>query len=70
MMIGQMFLMQTQAVQAIGQTLEAMQQVQQHQPLPQPKMQVQMLHMLRDKRAEFMRSHPLSLPTLQTPWTS
>jgi hypothetical protein len=55
MTIEQMFLMQTQAVQAIGQTLAAMQQVQQ-QPQPQP--QVQMLQMLRDKRAEFIRGHP------------
>jgi hypothetical protein len=53
MMIEQMFLMQTQAVQAIGQTLAAMQQ-QQHQPPPQP----QMPQMPRDKRAEFMRGHP------------
>jgi hypothetical protein len=35
MTIEQMFLMQTQAVQAIGQTLAAMQQVQ-HQSSPQP----------------------------------
>jgi hypothetical protein len=35
-----------------------MQQVQQQQPPPQPQMQVQMPHMLRDKRAEFMRGHP------------
>jgi hypothetical protein len=48
MTIEQMFLMQTQAVQAIGQTLAAMQQ---HQPPPQPQMP-------RDKRAEFMRGHP------------
>jgi hypothetical protein len=40
--------MQTQAVQAIGQTLAAMQQ---HQPPPQPQMP-------RDKHAEFMRGHP------------
>jgi hypothetical protein len=53
MTIEQMFLMQTQAVQAIGQTLAAMQQ-QQHQPPPQP----QMPQMPRDKRAEFMRGHP------------
>jgi hypothetical protein len=53
MTIEQMFLMQTQAVQAIGQTLAAMQQ--QHQPPPQPKMP----QMPRDKRAEFMRGHPL-----------
>jgi hypothetical protein len=50
MTIEQMFLMQTQAVQAIGQTLAAMPQ-QQHQPPPQPQMP-------RDKRAEFMRGHP------------
>jgi hypothetical protein len=36
MKIEQMFLMQTQAVQAIGQTLAAIQQ--QHQPPPQPQM--------------------------------
>jgi hypothetical protein len=36
MTIEQMFLMQTQAVQAIGQTIAAMQQVQQQQPAPQP----------------------------------
>jgi hypothetical protein len=47
-----MFLMQTQAVQAIGQTLAAMQQ--QQQPPPQPHMP----QMPRDKRAEFMRGHP------------
>jgi hypothetical protein len=35
-----------------------MQQVQQ-QPPPQPHMQVQMPQMPRDKRAEFMRGHPL-----------
>ena len=46
----QMFLMQTQAVQAIGQTLAAIQQQQQQAP-PQPQMP-------RDKRAEFMRGHP------------
>jgi hypothetical protein len=50
MTIKQMFLMQTQAVQAIGQTLAAIQQ-QQHQPPPQPQMP-------RDKRDEFMRGHP------------
>jgi hypothetical protein len=50
MTIEQMFLMQTQAVQAIGQTLAAMQQ--QHQPPPQPQMP-------REKRAEFKRGHPL-----------
>jgi hypothetical protein len=58
MTIEQMFLMQTQAVQAISQTLVAMQEVQQQQPTPQPQMQVQMSQMPRDKRAEFMRSHP------------
>jgi hypothetical protein len=52
MMIEQMFLMQIQEVQAIGQTLAAMQQ--QHQPPPQP----QMPQMPRDKRAKFMRGHP------------
>jgi hypothetical protein len=67
MTIEHMLLMQTQTVQAIGQTLAVMQQVQQHQPPPQPQMQVQMP---RDKRAEFMRGHPLSLPMLLTPWTS
>jgi hypothetical protein len=51
MTIEKMFLMQTQAVQAIGQTLAAMHQVQQQQPPPQPQMP-------RDKRAEFMRGHP------------
>ena len=56
MIVEQMFMMQTQAVQAIGQTLAAMQQVQQ-QP-PQPQVQVQMPQVPRDKRAEFMRSHP------------
>jgi hypothetical protein len=50
MTIEQMFLMQTQAVQAIGQTLAAIQQ--QQQPPPQPQMP-------EDKRAEFMRGHPL-----------
>jgi hypothetical protein len=39
MSIEQMFLMQTQAVQAIRQTLAAMQQVQQ-QPQPLPQMQM------------------------------
>jgi hypothetical protein len=48
--------MQTQAVQAIGQTLAAIQQQQQQQPPPQP----QMPQMPRDKRVEFMRGH---LPT-------
>jgi hypothetical protein len=38
MTIEQMFLMQTQAVQAIGQTLAAIQQQQQQQPPPQPQM--------------------------------
>jgi hypothetical protein len=52
MKIEQMFLMQTQAFQAIGETLAAMQQVQQQ---PQPQLQVQMP---RHKRAEFMRGHP------------
>jgi hypothetical protein len=46
--------MQTQAVQAIGQTLASMQQVQQQQAPPQP----QMPQMPRDKRVEFMRGHP------------
>jgi hypothetical protein len=50
MTIEQMFLMQTQAIQAIGHTLAAIQQ-QQQQPPPQPQMP-------RDKRAEFMRGHP------------
>jgi hypothetical protein len=49
MSIEQMFLMKTQTVQAIGQTLAAIQQ-QQQQPQPQP----QMPQMPRDKRAEFM----------------
>jgi hypothetical protein len=53
--------MQTQAVQAIGQTLAAKQQVQQ-QSQPQPQMQ--MTQMPRDKRAEFMRGH-LSHPVLE-----
>jgi hypothetical protein len=52
MSIEKMFLMQTQVVQAIGQTLAAIQQ--QQQPPPQPKMP----QMPRDKRAEFMRGHP------------
>jgi hypothetical protein len=34
MIVEQMFMMQTQAVQAIGQTLAAMQQVHQKPPLP------------------------------------
>jgi hypothetical protein len=59
MTIEQMFLMQTEAVQAIGQTLAAMQQVQQQPPLPQAQVQVQMPQVPRDKRAEFMRGHPL-----------
>jgi hypothetical protein len=50
MTIEQMFLMQTQTDQGIGQTLAAMQQ--HHQPPPQ------MPQMPRDKRAEFMRGHP------------
>jgi hypothetical protein len=54
MSIEQMFMMQTQAVQAIGQTLAAIQQQQQQQPPPQP----QMPQMPRDKRVEFMRGHP------------
>jgi hypothetical protein len=54
MSIEQMFLMQTQAVQAIDQTLAAIQQQQQQQAPPQP----QMPQMPRDKRAEFMRGHP------------
>jgi hypothetical protein len=52
MMIEQMFLMQTQAVQTIGQTLVAIQQQQ------QPPPQTQMPQMPRDKRAKFMRGHP------------
>jgi hypothetical protein len=56
MTIEQMFLMQTQAVQAIGQTLVAMQQAQ-WQP-PPPPVQVQMPQVPRDKWAEFMRGHP------------
>jgi hypothetical protein len=36
MTVEQMFLMQTQAVPAIGQTLAATQQVQQQPPPPQP----------------------------------
>jgi hypothetical protein len=42
MSVEQMFMMQTQAVQAIGQTLAVMQQVQQQPPTPQPPVQVQM----------------------------
>jgi hypothetical protein len=52
MSIEQMFLMQTQAIQAIGQTLATIQQQQQAPPQPQ------MPQMPRDKRAEFMRGHP------------
>jgi hypothetical protein len=51
MTVEQMFMMQTQAVQAFGQTLAAMQQVQQQPPLPQPLVQVQMPQVPRDKRA-------------------
>jgi hypothetical protein len=58
--IEHMFLMQTQAVQATGQTLAAIQQ-QQQQPPPQPQMP-------RDKHAEFMRGHPQCSLTLPTPW--
>jgi hypothetical protein len=58
MTIEEMFKMQTQAVQAIGQTLAAMQQAQRQPPLPQPLVQVQMPQVPRDKRAEFMRGHP------------
>jgi hypothetical protein len=58
MTIEQMFLMQIQVVQAIGQTLAAMQQAQQQPPPPQPPVQVQMPQVPRDKRAEFMRGHP------------
>jgi hypothetical protein len=50
MSIKQMFLIHTQAVQAIGQTLAAIQH-QQQQPPSQPQMP-------RVKRAEFMRGHP------------
>jgi hypothetical protein len=57
MSIEQMFLMQTQAVQAIGQTLAAIQQQQQQQQ-QQAQPQPQMPQMPRDKRAEFMRGHP------------
>jgi hypothetical protein len=55
MTIEQMFLIQTQAVKAIGQTLAAKQQAQQQ---PQPQSQVQMTRMIRDKRAEFTSGHP------------
>jgi hypothetical protein len=58
MTIEQMFLMQTQAVQTIRQTLAAMQQVQQQPPPPQPQVQVQLPQVPRDKQAEFMRGHP------------
>jgi hypothetical protein len=44
-----------------------MQQVQQQQPPPQPQVQVQMPHVPKDKQAEFMRGHPLSLPILLVP---
>jgi hypothetical protein len=57
MTIEQMFLMQTQALQAIDQMLAAVQQVQQQQPPPQPQVQVQMPQVPRDKQAEFMRGH-------------
>jgi hypothetical protein len=56
MIVEQMFMMQTQAVQAIGQTLAAMQQ---QPPPPQPQVQVKMPQVPKDKRAEFMRGHPL-----------
>jgi hypothetical protein len=58
MTIEQIFLMQTQAVQAIGQTLAAMHQVQQQPLPPHPQVQVQMPQVPRDKRAEFIRGHP------------
>jgi hypothetical protein len=58
MTIEQMFLMQTQAVQAIGQTLAAVQQVQQQQSPPQHHVQVQMPQVPRDMQEEFMRGHP------------
>jgi hypothetical protein len=58
MTVEQIFMMQTQAVQAIGQTLAAMQQVQQQPPPPQPPVKVQMPQVPRDKQAEFMRGHP------------
>jgi hypothetical protein len=48
MTIEQMFLMQTQAGQAIGQTLAAMQQAQQQPPPPQPPVEVQMPQVPRD----------------------
>jgi hypothetical protein len=53
MSIEQMFLMQTQAVQAIGQTLDTIQQQQQQQQQAPPQPQ-----MPRDKCDEFMRGHP------------
>jgi hypothetical protein len=59
MTVEQMFMMQTQAVQAIGLTLAAMQQVQQQPPPPQPPVQVQMPQVPRDKWVEFMRGHPI-----------
>jgi hypothetical protein len=62
MTIEQMFLMQTQAVQAIRQTLTVMQQVQQQPPPPQPQVQVQMPQVSRDKRTEFMRGHTPVFP--------
>jgi hypothetical protein len=55
MSVEQMFFMQTQAVQEIGQTLTSMQQAQQ-QLQPQPH--VQMSQMPRYKHPEFMRGHP------------
>jgi hypothetical protein len=58
MTIEQMFLMQTQAIQGIEQTLAAMQQVQQQPPPPQSPVQVKMPQVPRDKQAEFMRGHP------------
>jgi hypothetical protein len=69
MIVEQMFMIQTQEVQAIGQTLATMQQVQQQPSPPQLQMQVQMPQVPRDKRAEFMRGHPLSLPIMLIPWT-
>jgi hypothetical protein len=50
-------MVQTQAVQAIGHTLAAMQQVQQQPPPPQPQVQVQMPQVPKDNWAEFMRGH-------------
>jgi hypothetical protein len=49
MTVEQMFMMQTQVVQAIGQTLAAMQQVQQQPPPRQRPVQVQMPQVPRDK---------------------